>query len=272
MKKIISRKNIEICIAVVFVLSSMGLINFASADVATSTENRKPNKGFDQRREEEMIRKISDKRVEIERKMLEIKEMEGRLDGKMEEKKLRFGTSTFATSTRIFGASTASTTIRNRLLERVKREGEKIVERFDESIKRLENSYEKISEKISKFEKKGVSVTETKALLAIAKSKIDIAKSDVDVLAKAINDGIGSQNRKDYYALIKNLSNKAKDSIKNAQRALSDTINSLKPGFNKNDKHSSSTATTSSVSSITTSSSGISSSVASSATSSSSSL
>lgn len=270
MKKIISRKNIEICIAVVFVLSSMGLINFASADVATSTENIKPNKGFDQR-EEEMIRKISDKRAEIERKIMEMKEMEGQLESKMEEKKLRFGTSTFATSTPVFGTSTASTTLKNRLLERVKREGEKIAGRFDENINRLEDYYYRISEKISKFEKKGVVVTETKALLDIAKSKIGIARLDVEALGKVINDGIGTQNRKDYYASIKNLSTKAKDSIREAQRALSDAINSLKPGFNKGDKHSSS-RTSFSVSSITTSSGSISSSAASSATSSSSSL
>ena len=255
MKKIISRRNMEICIVAVFVLSSMGLINFASADVASSTEGRKPNRIFDQKREEEMMRKISDKRAEIERKILEMRDLEGRLGGKIEERKMKFGSSAFATSTIGFGTSTASTSpFRIREIERIARESDKIAERFINSIERLSDSYERIQEKVKKFEKKGAVTAETKNLLDSAKSKISIASLDVETLVKTIDSGIGSQSKKEFFSLIKNLSSKAKGSIKDAQRTLSDAVNSLKPGYNKNKKGSSS-STLSSVSSAVSSNS-----------------
>ncbi len=263
MKKIRS-KNIEICVAFAFILLSSGLINFASADNASSTEKSSVGKNFYRNKD-----RITDKKAEMEQKILKMKETKGPFGTRLEGRKTRFGTSTFSTSTVGFGAYASSTaSFRKRELEKIKKEERKINERFDNNVKRLDNFYRRISDKISKFEKKGVDITETKVLLDIAKSKIDIAKSDVGDLGKAINDGIGNQNGKDYFASIKNLSIKAKNSIKDAQEALSSVIKSLKPGFNKN-KSSSSSTSSSSVSSVATSSSSVSSSADSSSTSSS---
>lgn len=260
MKKITINRNIEICAALAFVLLSLSSVNFVSADNSSQSEDFPADGRFSRMKErEEMTRKIAEKKAEIENKMLKMKETKDRFDGKLEDRKIKFGTSTFSTSTVGFGSSASSTApFRKKEMERIKKEGEKISKRFYNNIGRLEDFYDRISEKISKFEKKGVSVTETKALLVLAKSKIDIARADADVLMKAMEEGLGVQNRKNYFESIRNLSNKAKKSIKEAQRELSDAVNSLKPGFNKNKNNSSST-TISSVSSVMMSSGSISS-------------
>lgn len=169
------------------------------------------------------------------------KEMKNRFDGRLDERRAEFGTSTVSTIT-----------LRKMELERMKKESVKIAERFTDNLKRLEDFYRRISEKVGKFENKAVSVDETKSLLGIARLKINSAKSDVDNLMKTVKEGVGNQNKNDYLALVKNLSIKAKNSIHEAQKALSNAVSSLKPGLNKN--KSSSSSAVSSVSSSTASS------------------
>lgn len=274
MKKAINKKiEISAVLALSFVLSFTSF-NFVLADNASSAEDSSSSEKLDtmkhilgknkdreemtrkiEERKAEMRKKIDDKRTEIKHKMMKIKDMNDRLDGRLEERKNRLGTTTFSTSTAGFDDLISSTTpFRKKELEKIKKESEKIAERLGNSVKKLEDFYGRISEKVRKFEKKSVSNDEVKSLLGIARLKIDSAKSDVDNLVKAVGGGIGDQNKKDYLALIKNLSTKAKDSIHDAQKALSDAVSSLKPGFNKDKNSSSSSSAISSVSSSTASS------------------
>lgn len=201
-----------------------------------------PTSSTTQFRKMEMERMIKE-RMKEEGEMRNGKEIEYRFDDRLNKRRAEFGTSTSST-----------TPFRKIELDRIKKESIKIAERLADNLKRLEDFYRRISEKFGKFENKAILADETKSLLGTARLKINSAKSDVDNLMKAVKEGVGNQNRNDYLALIKNLSIKAKNSIYEAQKALSDAVSSLKPGLNKNKSSSFSSSMASSVSSSTASS------------------
>ncbi|MBU6431588.1 MAG: hypothetical protein KGJ58_00420 [Patescibacteria group bacterium] len=249
MKKIIKSGNVGILVIFAFILMFSGLINFASAYNAYSTEDSSVGGLFDKdhrfdqdhkkgKGREETEKTIGRKEDGNENKTLKMKENKGRLESKFEKKKSRLATSTFEYE--ISKASTSAFIRREKGSEKIKEQNENILKHFEKNINRLEDFYRKILKKAGKFEKKGVNVSEARALLDIAKSKIEIAKSDVSSLGKVVSDGIIGQNEKDYFALIKNLSVKAMGSIKDAREALSKAVSSLKPGLNKNSSSSAS--------------------------------
>lgn len=259
MKKIISKK-IEISSMLAFVLffapvSFVLAEDFSSEDPSPSSFGGKIEYKKIPEREErfDSAKRVLDQknREEMERNSLKIKEIKNRLDSRLRESEMRFGSSTARTGdptsstthfeSRLdgrwvgFGTSTSSTApFRKMELERMKKESIKIAERFADNLKRLEDFYKRISEKVGKFENKAVSADETKSLLGIARSKINFAKSDADNLIRVIKEGVGSQNINDYLIQVRNLSIKTKNSIHEAQKALSNAVNSLKPGLNKN--------------------------------------
>lgn len=270
MKKIISKK-IEIPSMFAFALAlSFSSVSFVLAE-DSSQKNPLPYS---------LGEKIEKSREETERNFLKMKEIKSRLDNRLEKGEARFGSSTVRTgdptssTTQFrkietedrfdgrlnerraeFGTSTSSTTpFRKMELERIKKESVKIAERLADNLKRLEDFYRRISEKVGKFENKAILADEAKSFLGIARLKINFAKSDVGNLMKAVKEGAGNQNRNDYLVLVKNLSIKAKNSIYEAQKALSDAVSSLKPGLNKNKSSSFSSLMVSSVSSSTASS------------------
>lgn len=235
--KDIKGKSFGMCVALVSMLLSLSLANFASADNSSSSMSSPAiprEKIFIQKKDKNEIKeRLNDKKEEIKEGIENKRENEDDFEDKFDDRHSKINAVALGTST----ASTSQ--LKGKIAEKIKKQNKKIIEKLNKDVKKLKSLYEKISSKISKFEKKGVSVTEARTLLGIAKLKIEAVESGLDdIVAKPT---------------VKISVAKARDLIKSAKESLADVVKALKPGLNKSENSSSSSVSSSGVSSTSSS-------------------
>jgi hypothetical protein len=130
------------------------------------------------------------------------------------------------------------------------------IKRFNAAANRLDILAGRIDSRIAKIEARGINESKAKALLVTAKTKIATAKADIAAITVQTADTAGADKissttanaLRESFGVTKTQIEKAKKDLKDAQAALVDVINSLKPGDKKlsdlESKSATSTATT----------------------------
>lgn len=117
--------------------------------------------------------------------------------------------------------------------DRIKNHADLMIKRFENAINWLDVMHDRIESRINKFEEDGVNVDEAIANLALAKVKIDESGESVSNLKTAIEEALEGDDIKASLAEIRTLTEEAKNAIKEAHRALVNTIKNFKPGQNR---------------------------------------
>ena len=115
---------------------------------------------------------------------------------------------------------------------RIEAYSQRILKRMNAAIDRLYKIAGRVESRILKLEEKhdGLDLSGAKDLLAAARTALDTAQSDVDAGDAAIQDTLSSDTPKDAFNVVRELFQAAKQSIKDAHKALVDAIIATKAG------------------------------------------
>ena len=130
----------------------------------------------------------------------------------------------------------ARSALRKEKENRIKREVQKVIERFNAAIERLEKLALRIDSRIKKFEARGADVAVAKSKLAEAKVKISEAQGAVLSLGSGSTTPIIASTTPSGIIISKEFREaveKTKNIIKAAHAALVDAIVALKPAAEK---------------------------------------
>ena len=117
-----------------------------------------------------------------------------------------------------------------------------IANRFEQALKNLNSLISRIEDRITKVEANNITVsTSTISLLATAKENVTLTENELTVLENKLAEPVSTSTKKVYLANIKIQSDKTKETIKTAQKSIIDTIESLKPGLQKDKVEATST-------------------------------
>ena len=143
--------------------------------------------------------------------------------------------------------------VTNKIADRVNQFLKNVIERYNAAINRLVKLADRIDSRIAKLEANKIDVSKAKELMVTARAKIEVAKASISAITNTItgtNLATTTGAIKTQFQDTKGQMEKVKSDIKNAQAALVDVVNSLKPGDNKlreqlrSKEHATSTATT----------------------------
>jgi len=111
--------------------------------------------------------------------------------------------------------------------------------RFDAAVNRLDGLASRIESRIEKMKAENINTKEAEALLVTTKEKIETAKESISLITVSTKEFASTtasttiDSIKEAFVTTKNQIENAKQSLKEAQAALVDVVNSLKPGDNK---------------------------------------
>ena len=140
----------------------------------------------------------------------------------------------------------ASQARETRFKEMLKKRAEQVLKRVAAHIDRLDKVAERIDSRIKKFEGTGSNMTESKTLLEKARVSITDARTALTELRTSLDEIVSQSQGKPQNELVKSVrgaSDKVKEAIKTAHKALVDSVNSMKPGLRRL-KNATSTAPT----------------------------
>lgn len=118
----------------------------------------------------------------------------------------------------------------------------KVAEVFEKAIQNLKDLILRIESRMTKMESGGIDISASKVLLETAKAKLALSETELanleNMLTNEIPTATSTKNieRKDKLAKIKAQSEKTKISIKVTHKSIVDVIESLKAGFLKEKK------------------------------------
>lgn len=107
---------------------------------------------------------------------------------------------------------------------------ERIVRRMNAAIERLEKIADRIDSRIVKLEEtiEGLSLLESKELLLASREALVGAASDMGAIFETMRSALDSDTPKEAFTEVRTLFSEAKQSLKDAHRALVEAIKSLK--------------------------------------------
>ncbi len=119
--------------------------------------------------------------------------------------------------------------------EMLKRMTQQLVGRVKAAIDRLSKLSDRIDSRINKQKEKGIDTSSAEANIAIARTKLALARTAVEIAENSIKDRVqgttaSSSTAVDTNKPVREALQKARDEVSSADRAVMDSINSLKGG------------------------------------------
>jgi chromosome segregation ATPase len=108
---------------------------------------------------------------------------------------------------------------------------ERILRRLNAALDRMDRISERIENRIEKLEETGHDLTDARSLLNSAKALISQGWDDIAAIETSIDDALNFENPRESFSVIREFIGEAKDSVKNAHKALVEAIRAVKAGI-----------------------------------------